>query len=179
MDENYDALDRATLATWRLSNMAGWSVAALAAAILLHQFVDEILRKFRFSSLTAGSLNVRPGADAFGSTFWYWLPKYLIWGALAILVGVVIGVVIGRKVLRRPATVAAITALVYAVIATLVLEYSIVVRYRSQGNPGFGVGVPQHGLPSDTLGWGYALLALAAVIAAPLVARLVAGRRAS
>jgi len=175
MEETLDPIDRATMVTWRASNLLAWGGVALAAALVLHTVGDELAK--RVHRVNIFSLNGRPEPE-FG-TWQFFAPSYGYKSFIAIVIGVAVGFIVGSKVLKASAWVAAGVASAYALITWIALESSLrVIHPSGEGaEPGFSVGVPRHGLPSGAREWSYSLLALFAVAAAPLVARLVSKRR--
>jgi hypothetical protein len=175
MDETLDPLDRATMATWRASNILAWGGVALAAALLFHTMGDELAK--RVHRFNVFSMNGRPWPD-FG-TWQFFAPSYGFRAFIAILTGALIGWIAGRKVLKGPAWVSTAVASVYALISWVVLESSVHIIHPSGAgaDPIASVGVERHGLASGAREWSYSLLALFAVAAAPTVARFVAKRR--
>jgi hypothetical protein len=177
MEETLDPLDRATMVTWRASNVLAWASVALAVALVLHTVGDELAK--RVHRFNVWSLNGRPLPE-FG-TWQFFAPSYGYKAFVAIVIGAAIGLVVGSKALKAPAWIAAGVASAYAVISWFVLETSFrVIHATGEGsNSGLSAGFAHHGLPQSAREWSYSLVALFAVAVAPLVARLVAKRRAA
>jgi len=175
MEETLDPLDRATMATWRATNALAWGGLALAAALVLHTVGDELAK--RVHRFNVFSLNGRPWPE-FG-TWQFFAPSYGYKAFIAIVIGAAIGLIVGTKLLKAPAWVAAGIASVYALISWFALETSLhVIHASGEGaDPTVGAGYSRHGLPSGGREWSYSLVALFAVLVAPLVARFVAKRR--
>jgi len=175
MEETLDPLDRATMATWRASNVLGWGAVALGSALVTHTVADELSR--RFPRFNVFAMNSRPMRD-FG-TWQFLAPGYGYRAFIAIITGVLIGWIVGRKVLRASALTATIIASTYVVISWLAIESSlrVIPQTGNAADPNTQSAIPHHGLPSGAVEWSYSLLALFAVAVAPLVARLVAKRR--
>jgi hypothetical protein len=178
MDDAYDPLDRATLATWRASNALGWGAVALAIALVIHTMGDQLVRRVHIPNLFG--INTRP-QQFFAYTFWGILPQYLYRGFVAIVVGVAIGWLIGRKVWRSQPAISSAVAAAYVLITWLVIETSFrsIAQTTTPGGtaPTASYSYPVHGLPSGVREWGYSALGLIAIVVAPLVARFVAKRR--
>ena len=177
MDKTLDPLDRATMATWKASNMVAWGLVALACALVLHTVADELLRHVHIPTLT--TMNRRP--SPFFSTWQSVAPQYGYRAFFAIVTGVLIGLIVGRKALRGPAWTAMTVAGAYVLISWVALESSI--RFINQSGdiqPTLGVsgyGVERQGFPSSARDWTYSLVALLAVAVAAFVARSVSKRR--
>jgi hypothetical protein len=178
MEETLDPLDRATMATWRASNLLTWGGAALVCALVLHTVGDELVKHLHIPNTF--SMNGRP--SPFFGTWQSVAPQYGYRAFFAIIIGVVIGVIVGRKALRAQVWTAVVVASTYVAISWLVLETSerFIRRTGDIDAGGFTsgtYGVERHGLPSSARDWTYSLVALFAVAIAPLVARFVAKRR--
>lgn len=177
MDESYDALDRATMATWRVTNVVGWGSAALGAAILIHQVADEVLRRHWIPGIY-NPINARP-SSSFRGTWQFWAPLYGFRAAIGIAIALLIGTLIGRKVWKKPAAVAALAAVGYTAVSWLVLEFSMVPRDAVFQGQDVAIVLPEHGLPRDGMEWSYSALALIVVLIAPLWAGFTARRKAA
>lgn len=175
MEETYDSLDRATLATWRASKLLGWAAVALGSAVVLHTVFDELNRRIRVPGWYF-TLNQRPLPE-FG-TWQSIAPSYGYRGFVAIVIGVLIGAIAGSKLWKAPVKAAAVIAGAYVLISTLVLEHGYnMIRVTTQYGTTTQAGTPRHGLPSGGIEWSYSLLTLLAVPVAALVARMVSRRR--
>jgi hypothetical protein len=173
IDDPYDALDRATIATWQLGNQLVWAGAALLAAAVLHQVVDEMLQ--RYVSSIHGGINLRPQTlTRITSQF---SAQFGARAGVAIAVGVLIGGIVGLKVWKRTTAVAGVTGLAYLALSWFALESSVVVERLTGEEP--SIARLRHGFPRSGLEWGYSALALLTVVLAPLVARFVARRKAT
>jgi len=166
LEESYDSLDRATMATWKASNALGWGAVALAASLVLHQVADQLTLTTRLSVLTAGTLNGRPW-PGLGWTGWSLLQRFWYPAVISVVVGLLIGTVIGKKVWRHQVGLASLTALAYVAVTWLVLEISA--GGGTATSTGSLVQVSAHrGLPSGAVEWSYSAVALLAVVVAPL-----------
>jgi len=178
MDNAYDPLDRATLATWRASNALGWGAVAVAIALVIHTVGDQLVRRVHIPNLF--TINGRP-VGFFTYTVWGILPQYVYRGFIALVVGVAIGWLVGRKVWRSQPAIAAAAASAYVLITVLVIESATrpILPFTVQrgGYSSASGEYTVHGLPSGVREWGYSALGLVAVLVAPLVARFVAKRR--
>lgn len=172
-DDTYDALDRATLATWRVGNLVVWTGAALLVAIIIHLVADELATRFHLP-LGFGGLDVRPHQE-FGGTWQFWAPLYGFRAGISIIIGLAIGTVLGLKAIRRPAALAALTATAYILITWLALETSVF--YRARGDGTVVTGGSRHGFPATAIEWSYSVLGLIVLALAPLWARFVARRK--
>jgi len=179
MEETLDPLDRATMATWRASNLLTWGGVALVCALVLHTFADELLRHLHIPTLY--TINGRPSFP-FSYTWQGVAPQYGYRAFVAIVIGVVIGAIVGRRALKAPVWTAAVVASTYVAITWLAIETSVrVIRptgdIAADGFTSGTYGVQRHGLPTSARDWTYSLVGLFAVAAAALVARFVAKRR--
>jgi hypothetical protein len=96
------AADRATLRAWRIANVVGWSMVAVAGSIVL-----------RFGAESAGRLwGIGFGEVATAADGW----KYLLIVAIpsAVLVGAFVGYIAGTRLFSYPAVTAAVLTLLYA-----------------------------------------------------------------
>lgn len=179
MDSTYDALDRATIKTWRASNIGGWGLVALVTAILIHQVADQLTRTTRAGWLTRGTLDGRFYSEAY-MTGWDALRRIAAPCLVAIVVGFVIGTIVGKKVWRHQVVAAAIVAMGYVLVAWLALETSFHFRGTMlDGHPvNVQFGTQYHGFPVGRQEWLYAAASLFAVAIAPLWAGFLARRAA-
>ena len=176
MDKTLDPLDRVTMVTWRAFNVLAWGITALAAALIVHTAADELVERIR--RFNVWTLNGRP-LPGFG-TWQFYAPSFGFKAFVAIAIGAVIGLIVGSRVITARAWVGGMIASAYALISWVVLETSVS-AIRPTGDvsdQGVGYGFSRHGLPRNAREWSYSLIALLAVVVAPVVARLVARRKA-
>jgi hypothetical protein len=112
IDSKLGFVDRATLRTWRVANVAGWSVVALLGALVLRMGFES------------GAAALDKGfADAYALRQQV---EYLATVAVPaqIVCGLFIGMLLGSRVLRAPVWTAGILSVLFAVVTVWVLGTS-------------------------------------------------------
>ncbi len=109
MDEGLNVADRTTLRLWRIANVVGWSLFAIASALFLRRGFEAGASLIRHSLLYVGD--------------WTGYGQYalLVLVPSSVLCGCWIGSVIGGRVYRRPAQLAGAAATLFGVATWLVM----------------------------------------------------------
>jgi hypothetical protein len=107
MTPDLGAADRVTLVSWRVANVLGWAVLALALALVLRTGYES-----------ATNLLHRSLADSFGARQ-YWEYAFVVSLPSSVLAGVLIGSIVGARIYRWPIATAVVVTATYGALLVL------------------------------------------------------------
>jgi hypothetical protein len=122
MSDQPGLFDRATLAAWRIVNVAGWTALAFVVAEATHAFLTAWLNGRAALHAVAFELNARPGAEEGVDDF---IAKFGLRIGLTVLIAFLVGSIVGLRVWRRQAFYAGVAAAVYVAHTLIAWEQSI------------------------------------------------------